>query len=480
MLLRFLRCLFWGAFIYAIAAAIVYLSLPGDFEHAVALVSVTSWVSLKQGLPLFHPADASSIYDLMYGPLLFLSHWPAFALFKGSFFASKITGVIVFFISLVLFLKLLKKIKFIEVQLFLGFFFLYWILGCDNFFYNNRADAFLFFWTLIAAFVFWSKEIRPDWQLVLTAIIAALCFNYKIHAVIYVAPFLGVLAIKNIKNFIIAAVVFVAVAVLPWLFLPGQFEIYFGILKNLSRTLGHTEIRQVLVMNASVAITYFALCRPQIRKEYRWLYLFSFVAIVLGTLFAMREGSGKNQIVPIIPCYLTFFITSEAREFQKKYQALVMLVGIYLAICMIKDQKDLFGYFAQASSLIEKNQEIESLVKDLPDHSILWIYSEKSYIDSYLRPQIYFMNKGSDFIADAVTLMENVHGGIPFPTAALERLKSCTAPYAMSVTGGGIGISHSFYDSSNVFPDQWAKDFVDHYDRITVLEHYTLWKCHSP
>jgi hypothetical protein len=272
---------------------------------------------------------------------------------------------------------------------------------------------------------------------------------------------------------------FLIVAALPWLVFSHQFEIYAQILTHLPRAMGHTEIRQIVSMNLFATLILLSLFRPRFQNGQKLLGWFSILAIFLGSLFAMREGSGKNQMVPVMVSYLNLIFLFPPREFQQKYTKWIAVAVVYLIICMVKAEKDMALYLLQYSSLEQKKSEITDLVQPLPENSVLWMSSNGPYADSYLRPQIYFLNKGSAFITDVVTLMENDHGGIPFPQAALDLLASCQgAPYAIAVKGASYGVLTSFYRPVNIFPERWAEIFKEHYSPVKETEHYVLFQCH--
>ena len=195
-----------------------YLALPVYFEPVEPQVSEVSWNYL-QGHPLYEQGQSAQVYNLPYGPVLYLVVGWCNKLFGPSVLAGKLPGVLANVLMLaVLFFVYRRQISPGATLLALGLA-AAMFLRADGTPITGRSDSIL---CLLVALGLWLVAQRRAYAPVAFGLLVGLAMNCKVHSALYFIPVAAV-AWNNgytFKQGLVAAGCALAIFLAPFFLLP--------------------------------------------------------------------------------------------------------------------------------------------------------------------------------------------------------------------------------------------------------------------
>ncbi|WP_373999496.1 ArnT family glycosyltransferase [Bdellovibrio bacteriovorus] len=474
-----------AAFVWLAGSALAYLVTPLFFDHAEA--NIASVAALwKQGYPIYTELDSESRYSLLYGP------WPYLvtAFFQSSglpvIFASKLSGfvnLVLLFLGIVLLAKdsqLSKKDQFYSVSLISVV-----LLGFYNFSYWNRPDSFLM------TYVFWSlllvskRSVAGTWKMYVgLGVLAGLSVNSKLHALLYFVPIVSLYCEKNRERslFKIATgiVVFVCVAVAPFFFPQVREDLYITWLKMASK---HGLVYSDTVKNVSF-ITSFLLLLVLIGFAKRCritFFVFCGVSLLIA-IAASKPGAGPHHFLPLVPVLLwlsteEYYRKSSEERLRVNYIFAAFLLTV--ALNAVNRQKRVVELLSETPVRIKEFRDLKSILNVLPPGRAELGFSDNNNYESTFY-KAYLVERGRGLFFDGASLMDMKASHLDFPDSTMTAMKSCKVPYLIFPKKGEPWSLLSFYQDTPLFSEDFKTTFRVHYERVSAMEYFTIYKCKVP
>jgi len=271
-------------FNYVFLFSPVYL---GHLSHIQPLIADVSWY-FATGKPVYHAPDSAEVYNILYGPWLFIFAGWFERVLGPSVFAAKLGGELALGGAMIILFALLRKragrgFALTGVGIFAAL-----VMAMDPVEILVRTDAYIVFFVLIGC---WAADSAAKIAPFIMGLMLGLCVNLKIHGGVYFLP-LAWMAWQTgwrKKELLLALMVALFAAILPFVIFPNIS------LSNYISTLRVAGGQGINLINLFTNIEwFFLLCLP------------------LGTVVALawlRDGPATTQkLQPFYPVLLLIVV----------------------------------------------------------------------------------------------------------------------------------------------------------------------------
>lgn len=426
----------FGWFNYVFLSSPLYL---GHMSHIQPLIADVSWY-FATGKPVYHGPESVEVYNILYGPWLFIFAGWFERILGPSVFSAKLGGELALGASLLMLFLLLRKragtaFAITGVGLFAAL-----VMALDPVEILIRPDVYLTLFVLIGC---WAAGSSAKTAPVILGLMLGLSVNLKVHGFIYFFP-LGWMAWQSgwrVKRGLTVMVVGFIAAIFPFLVFPNVS------LKNYAWTLSVAGQQGLNLINFFTNIEwFFLLCVPlgavvalawlrdssntarvlQAHSRIMFFILLEFLAILP---FASKYGSGPHHYLPLSIILLLLGADLHAQGVRWVWGSTMAAAGVqavclsWLASCVgtglvrcYQDAGWLRGQTAQAHSIDADLHGITA--KYGADHVILMgVGSDDDYEQTFFRSTLIFA--GQPIGIEPSALMESEFAG--HPTLSLDQ-----------------------------------------------------------
>ncbi len=399
----------FGWFNYEFLFSFLYL---GPISHIQPLIADVSWY-FATGKPVYHNADSVEVYNMLYGPWLFIfTGWFERAL-GPSVFSAKLGGELALGASLIVLFMLLRKragagYAITGVAIFMAI-----IMALDPVEILVRADVFITLFVLVGCWV----ASSPFWAAPLVlGLMVGLSVNLKIHGGVYFLPLAWTAWRAGWRwkdGGLVIITAFIA-AIIPFLVFSNVS------LENYAETLRLASAHGLNLINLFTNIEwFFLLCLPLgAVVALAWLRDAATTANALKTLspflrlilveflvilpFASKYGAGPHHYLPLAVLLILLGAELQAMGVRWTWGATVTAAGVqaaclsWLACCLgtglvrcYQDAALLRGQAVWAQSIETDLHGI--LLKYSVDHVILMgVGGNDDYPQTFFRSELVF------------------------------------------------------------------------------------------
>jgi hypothetical protein len=467
------------------AAALAYLVFPGYIDHGEAAISAAAWRMLE-GIPVYHSFSSADRTTNLYGPLNFLWHAWAPALFGGTLIASKLAAALSALMIPALLWPRLRSWEMGSWALVLG---CALILGHLAFPVVIRPDALLT--ALVAAGVLavaWGERGGGFRASLLLGLLAGLAVNLKLHGPIYLAP-LAVLHLagdwRRLGPMALAAVV---VAVLPFaspLFPPADYLSWFGGMAGKENTLhGLRGVGWQFQIYLLLPPLLFALAGREGWARVGaglWLYLGCYLAAMVLVLFpATKIGAGSHYYLPFMPLMLDLCLRASRIGGRSGRQRIVFLVAVGVTLAAaIQPERRFFKKLDWEEAAVV-TAEIESILAEHPGRTLQMGVGGNPSGDALTFRFYGWRNlpvlRGHPYTLDSGIVMELTKLGVPLPAETIRRIETCHTDLWLVPTGEEPFSLRGYYGQT-VYDKSFRAAFAAHHVKIASYRIFDLWEC---
>ena len=428
----------------ALVTSTMYLLWPGFGEQGEVNFASVAWL-VSNGQPLYTDMDAAARYSLQHGPIVYLLIGGIMQLLGPSYVTAKLSGVVMFWLILLLSFILLKKVAdwrkaliFTGLQTWLLF---HWHNSC-----YIRPDAMLVVCMLVSLYAITSIK-NKTLMLVICAAAFGFIINLKVHGVIYLLPLLIVLQNRlTWKRLITLVLMTMVVIALPFLLPQISFSNYILWIQTsvhmAANDPGSTLRNFIPKIVAILVLGLIPYCLAVLRSiSIRKFYLHNkkvLVALLFGVLAAAaigsKPGSGTNHLMPLIPlyCYLLMRLSQEkpvanvvastTLAWKRRMSGLVLGV-LFLLVTLGGAHKELtLLKMAAIDNRAPIQQELAEIEKSYVGKTIEVGYGEKgNRITTDCIPALVF--HGHPLLLEKVAFGDMLAVKIPLPTATIQALR---------------------------------------------------------
>jgi hypothetical protein len=428
-----LMILLFGWFNYAFLFSPLYL---GPMSHIQPLIADVSWY-FATGKPVYHGPDSAEVYNILYGPWLFIFTGWFERVLGPSVFSAKLGGELALGASLVVLFALLRKRAGMGYAITGVGIFAAVIMALDPVEILGRADVFITLFVLVGC---WAAGSSSKFAPVVLGLMLGLSVNLKIHGCVYFLPLIGMAwqAGWRRKQGLAVVVTAAIAAIFPFLVFPNIS------LRNYAETLGVASAHGLNLINLFTNIEwFFLLCLPlgcvvalawlrdaaattnalKSQASFLLLLLVEFLAILP---FASKYGAGPHHYLPLAVLLLLLGAELHAQGVRWVWGSTVTSAGVqaaclsWLASCLgtglvrcYQDTAWLRGRAAWAQSIEADLHGITA--KYGANHVILMgVGGHDDYPQTFFRSELIF--SGQPIGIEPSALMESAFAGQPTPS----------------------------------------------------------------
>jgi hypothetical protein len=470
-----------------VVSDLVCLGSPAFFDFFESSGASLAY-SVFHGGVAYPDTSSAERYCLPYGPILYLvlgsSQWAL----GPSVFSSKLPCCLAALLAVGLFWRILRRrgLPVIAACALAG-----WTAACILGFRVTvvwtKSDPLIF---LVVMVGIWAAYRRNSLGPVVLGACIGLAMGLKITALAYFLPILLIAFFTgwNWRAFFTCGAVFLAVSLLPFVLLPGQFpwQNYLAFFRTVGReglNFGPTMnfLRWVAMLTGLIFISdHFIRQSTTVRSRRRgWAYRTALASgIALVAIPACAVGASPHHLMPFVPlAVLSFgnlFDRSESPEWQCSGNPLwrAAVYGVFSGCLLVAVQTA--SQFISARSEFDGparacEADLRQILKQHPQSTILMGTSRGDELKVPARFRCQLVFAGHPIGLDAAVVSDYQFGGIPDPDLPrlLEeiRRRDCRPFLWLLPRGGAPFTSANSYDGHlQIYPEKFRKDFSDRFE----------------
>lgn len=445
---------------------LAYLLFPNYLDHVESTIASLGTV-LERGEAIYPFPDTYPYHGLLYGPLLATVQTVFNQTGMSVLVASKLPGLISFFISIIACLYVIKN------PMARGY--LIYLIPFGLMLFWNRAEPFFLLFVCVTLF-FADKKFGNKNLTIITGVLAGASSALKLHGASYVfsaylAATLGAaLSIPSLLVFSISALIsFLA------FFLPSNISLvnFFEYLKlasahGLSLRNWLENLVYLLFLAIPLVISWGGSNKNRDTGiKILAVILIEFVVAIIGA----KPGAGIHHLLPFIPinAYIIHRLqlntnTPRSSIIKSMYFALIIPALSTILITnmpMIKTWKD----FRKAGD------EVQLLDKKYPD-LVMGLTDDKNYAYVYLRVLL------SSEQIDYPSFMDLQFAGVSDLTMS-EKMRNCTIRNVLLPNSGAAFSMNNFYTERPLFSHGVQQNFSDFYQISFHGDYFSVYTCNN-
>lgn len=443
---------------------LVYVFTPNYFDHAEPTITSLG-LALIRGDALYPFPELYPYNGLLYGP--FLSRIQQFALSTGFpvVLMSKLSGVVLLFLSLLLCFRLLKS------PISRGY--LIYLVPFGLIVFWNRPEPLLLLLTCLTL-VIADKFSKNVFVPIIVGIIAGAASAAKLHGAAYVIAAYLVVLFGTIPS-VVSIILLCLSAVLSFLsfFLSGNTSVvsFFEYINIVSI---HGISRSIFLGNFAYLIfllfpVVFSLLNNQVSLSSRICVLGVVLIEMVVAVIGAKPGSGIYHFIPFVPvnAYLVQKINSKNNGF---YVTLTKLTYFSLAITSLVFL--IFTYLGIVNRWTEFNgavSEIQTLKNEYPN-LIMGVTDNKNYPFYYLRVHL------TEPQVEYPPFMDLHFSGIS-DFEFLEKIKNCEISSFLLPRNGVPFTMKNLFSGEPLHSQSFQETFKSTYTQVYQGGFYSVYQC---
>jgi hypothetical protein len=467
---------------FALLNIAIYLFAPNFADYGEVTIALLSG-NLLAGAPVY--GDWTSGHFLVgsnYGPAIFAIE-AAFTAVLPSVLGSKLPGVVLSVVGFVAFYASvgaptkMKGGRLVPVAVAI----LIYSVNYDSWFWN-RPDPALNALTAFACVV--EARCPREKQLPYLILLAAVAFNLKVFAPIYLAPLAAPLLYEGIKDrksvplLILGVAAFALLAYLPFAFNSFSLEWY----KNNILLMMNQGLKLGLI-SASLAYGCLIIMPVMMARLNNSSYQFQFISLAASMLavaiLSGKPGGGPYYMMPFVPSalYIAHRISLAAEPtariwWTERLGSILLILSICFApiwgFCFVKETRSWVPF----GSARDKAEEIRSLFRKFPNAEMGHGRTPVE-TDFFFRVQKAFLGQIVHF--DYVNYMEQRGAGVS-PSIFNRLLADCRIPSWVFPRGTEYWDGIEF-GATQVYNEKSRRLFRKNYVKQQTGRYFEVWTC---
>jgi len=490
----------------------VFLRSPlylGPISHLQPQIADVSWY-FATCRPVYHGADSGEVYNLLYGPWLYIITGGFEKVFGAGIFSAKLGGELAVGASLVWLILLLRRKAGIGFALLVSGLFAALLMALDPVESLVRADVFIVLGVVAGC---WAAQSPLKFAPVAFGVLTGICFNLKIHSPIYFLPLLWVAwqSGHRGKALAVAALSAAVTAILPFVIFPNvSWQNYWWTLRvagahgfDPNRFLDSLEWFFLLCLPiAAVAALAYVKNPGETAKALGKLKPFIgliFISFIILLPFASKFGAGPHHLLPLIPTMLLLaaeFVTLNGhwlggRSFPVLglQAALFSWLAASFTVGLVRSYQDTAWLKDRAPWAQSVNADIDQILAKYSSNSVILMGTggEEDYMATFFRTKLVFAGmpdgieagplmefafagKSQADLGKLVAMLNHDYGG----KKILWLVPKGNAPFSMS-TMYALVMRGDYQPHPPLFDENFREAFAKNFSRIGVTQFYDLY-----
>ena len=468
-----------------VAVVIFYMQGQQYFDAAEPTMTAVGWL-FQAGLPVYHAVDSPERYAHIYGPMVFIAHGAALALFGPTIETSKWVGGSLSLAALALTFSATRPKTGTARALVLTGICALLLLGFRNYSFWTRAEPLQVF--CVSAALAAATLARRYTAAVLMGLGAGVLLNLKITGPLYALPLFVLLALRSGRRFtLIAVAVALLTATVPFVLFPNvSLQGYLTWLKLSAQTgLLLSTLRQNIEWAAffgvPLLLAYFSVHRSSRESDREW----SSVALALGVavcgvvIAGSKPGAGPYHLLPFLPiaCYLVAARIGRGAPNSSPAGAAHAVIGFVLvAVFIAVTQQVQFVTTMTGRRSLDVARDIEQFAS--ATSGVIEMGYGASDPVTFARPLLVFRN--NSYFLDQPAVGEHQLAGLPIPAATIEALRQCRVDYWLipseEMPFSAVNMYSAVY-LKPLFSAEFRRVFFEAHVRTGSTEYFDVWRC---
>jgi hypothetical protein len=462
-----------------LAIAVWYAASLSYFDPAEPTIAAVA-AAFRAGHTLYPALDAPERYAHIYGPVLFLTHASAFAMFGSGILVSKAVGAVAIVLALGASFHVYRERAGIYAAMLATAVGVTVYLAFNNVTFWSRPDPLLI---LCAAFGLLATRLRsPRGSMVLLGAATGVAANLKVTGVLYLLPAVAMsVAAHGARAVTLAAAVAALTAIAPFLVSGVSIANYWDYLALSARNgVNAGRLRQnaewlVYLGAPAAALAWSAWRRGSITPHLRAGLLALAPATLLIAIVSAKPGGGPFHLLPFVPV-LGYVVLNVPRTAWGPASRTLALAFAITSVAFAIPRQLIFVSTMVNRDLTPAVDAIRKFAEAHPGESIAVGYAGTSDL-SFARPEAVF--RTGDYFLDVPAIQEHRLAGLPLPDATRLALVQCRAQYMLLPPGTtAFTVQSAYYPDGprDVFPEEFRAEFLRRYRRIGS-DVFDIWRC---
>lgn len=490
----------------------VFLRSPvylGPMSHLQPQIADASWY-FATGRPVYHGPDSAEIYNLLYGPWLYIITGVFEKMLGPGIFSAKLPGELAIGAATLLLFFLLRQKTGARFALLGTGVFAAILVALDPVESLTRADVYIVLGVVLGAWVAPAPAAWAPWAF---GLLAGICFNLKIHAPVYFLPLLwpAWLAGHRAKSLLTAMACSAVAVAAPFLIFPNiSLQNYAWTLRNASahgidpnRFLESTEWAFLLSLPIATLAVLAYLRNPAATAEklktLQPLLCLIFFTFLLLLPFASKYGSGPHHFLPLLVVLL--WLAGEFPPLIEPWLGGPGLVGIGvqalllswlscgLAVGLTRSYQDAAWLNSNATWAQEINADLDAILAQHGQDSVVLMGAgnDQDYIYTFFRSRLVFAGMPDgvepgpmmEFVAagkhleNLAKLSANLDQAYP-RKKILWLVPKGNQPFSMTTLYAEV-MRGNYTNKAPLFDAAFQRDFQKQFHRVESTKYYDLY-----
>jgi hypothetical protein len=436
------------------------------------------------GKPLYPALDAPERYAHIYGPVLFITHALAMAVFGQSIIVSKTVGALAVSASLFLAYRVFAEQAGRPAAVMAVSMCALVYLDFSNSTFWTRPEPLLLLCTSLSLYS--AGMTGRLGAVVVLGVAAGLSVNLKVSGPVYLLPAFALLASRHGRSGLIAAAALAAlIGVAPFLLPNVSATHYLQYIEVSARNgLLAAKFRQnlewMLFLSAPLAAgRYVARDRAAaLRRSDAFPMAIGF-SLAVVTILASKPGAGPYHLLPSVAVVAYGLLGLPARVWEiSTFRSLVAATGLTALVIAIPRQITLIET-VRDGHLEWSIDDVRRFADAHPSSRIAVGYSGTSRFSDARTEMVFRMG---EYWLDAPAVQEYRLSGLALPASTIRILEDCRLDYWLLPTGADAFAVPSAYWPNGpqfVFPEEFRQAFFRHYERTGATRNFTVWTCRT-
>ena len=453
--------------------ALFYLTYPAYLDHTEATIA-NFGALLRTGGQLYPDLSVYSMHGQLYGPFLSEVQAAIQSLGLPVILASKLTGLLAFFLWSTLFFYYLKE------PLAKGF--LLFMLPLGPFLFSNRAEALILLLVGLAFAVSkWISNKRLG--ILCVGVLAGLAAAVKLHAVLYIV--LVAIASFSLSSFGVVEILLFGTGVACGFlgpFVPSQTSL-IQFLSYLKLGVKHGFTLSGILANGFYYVVlntpscYLAYRDFKERGKVQYDVLAMLALELLPVITGAKLGAGLHHSLACIPAN-AIMLERLIREIRPSTASLVPFYTGLLALLLLVVPKT---YVTLYSDMTNRHSEYEGAKSEITELAnqyrglVIGVADDRTYVYSFYRPILQSMGVQQ---IEYLAYMDQKLSGLN-DSSFTQAIRECKMSYIAMPKIGAPFVLKSYYDGQTLLSEDVRKAFKENYQLIETKKFYSIYGCSS-
>jgi len=484
---RYIGALAVAAVAGLIAMVLCYGVYDGYMDHGEPIVAAAAFKMLD-GAQVYRALDGPNFVSNVYGPYLYLVNGLFLAVFGGSSWGGKISGLCaILLVVLVIWRTHRGAASGLSVLLMCGFAALF-----VPFSIWNRPDPFLILLTALSVFIARERVSMPRWLLwALMGVAGGMACGLKIYGPLFILPaaMYVILRHKSLAALFVMGAVGIATVMLPFalpMFDLGNYLMWFKVVAS-KPDAGDMATRALrygvfFLFPAGLLFAQRASVLRSVRSVatdpqavYAFLTIFG---AGLCVVLASKPGAGMYYLLPFAPLAIDMLIRTADAVHPERKKLVLVVAGVMAAVLLVTAVPVQKRYYRALdwTRTTGIKEDLHAILRDNPGKTIQMAVGSTigGYHNTLQKTELVYA--GQPYTVDFGIMIETSYLGIGLSPSLIETFSACAMDVWL-VPKDEPPLTMRGYYGNFITTENLRDAFLKAYEKTGTTAYYDLWTC---